>query len=339
VGVQSLILAFVYLGPKIPRYVITNMQQVSSRFPSFEVVFIGDNEKICKKVKAFGFRTWVSPNPDAAWGINRLSLSHDPIFRDGFWFRTLARFFALNEFLKVYPNVSCLLIESDVWISPSFPMHQFDDSSFQVSFPVTTSIQGVASTFYVKSSEHMQQFLDFSSHEVQRNPNSTDVTILAEYRRKHPERVTILPSGPTSPEAYNLKFREFEPKLMSDQTFFKKQIFDASTWGQFLTGEEPRNSWGFRLINNIQLHHAVNPSLFEFKTDGREFFARFNGVDYKINSLHVHSKDRRVFKDDLFLPTRFKNYSGCAQKEIVWKYFIRLIPSRFKYELRRRTKF
>lgn len=330
-----MILVFVYLGTTIPKYVTANMSQLMSRFPNYDLVFIGDDPKSCKKVSDLGFRTWLSPDPESAWELNRYSLSHNPDFREGFWFKTLARFFALNEFLKASPNASCLLIESDVWVSPTFPMDQFEHADFQIAYPLTTATQGVASTLFVKSQSQMQHFLDFSVEEVRRDPNSSDVTILAEYNKHFPERVLILPSGPTSTSAYNPGFQDLEPSLMSKQNPFQNQIFDGSTWGQFLTGEEPRNSWGFRMMYHLQLHHAVNPSYFDFKHAQKKLIATYQGVEHVINSLHIHSKDTRVFLNESFVENRVRAYKGIESKEIVWKYFIWFIPSRVKFELLR----
>jgi hypothetical protein len=327
-----MILVFVYLGSKVPKYVTANMKQIASRFPDQELVFIGDNSGTCRKYERLGFKTWLSPNPESSWEIDRFSFSHDPDFRDGFWFKTLARFFALNEFLKTIPDTACLLIESDVWVSPTFPMNQFENAEFEIAYPLTTVSQGVASTFFVKSQLQMQHFLDFSIDEVRRDPSSSDVTILAEYRKHFPDLVVILPSGPINISAYNSGFQEIDSALMSDQRFFRNQVFDGSTWGQFLTGEDPRNSWGFTMIYHIQPHHAVNPSLFNFKLIDNNIIANYQGVDYVIHSLHVHSKDIRVFSDENFVMFRINAYRGRQISQIVWKSFIRFIPSRVKYE-------
>ena len=333
-GLLVMILVFVYLGTTVPKYVTSNMRQVANRFPKYDLVFIGDDSKSCKKVSDLGFKTWQSPDPESAWELNRYSLSHNPNFRDGFWFKTLARFFALNEFLKTSPKNSCLLIESDVWVSPTFPMDKFENADFEIAYPLTTAKQGVASTMFVKSQLEMQHFLGFATAEVRRNPNSSDVTILAEYNKNFPERVLVLPSGPTNKLAYNHGFQDLEPYLMSKQTPFQNQIFDGSTWGQFLTGEDPRNSWGFRLIYHVQQHHAVNPSFFNFKHAQEKLIASNQGVEYVINSLHVHSKDTRVFLNEGFVEDRVSSYKGIENKEIVWKYLIRFIPSRIRIELR-----
>ena len=328
-----MIATFVYLGTSIPDYVMANMAQFSSRFPNTPLLFIGDSQLVCKKVEARGFKIWKARDPEESWGINRDSMSHDPAFRNGFWFKTLARFFALHEYSSNFPSESVLLIESDVWISPHFPLEIFQEFTHPIAFPLATSEQGVASTFFARNADCLLHFLNFAERRVLETPDSTDVTILAEYRSQYPEKTYILPSGPTELAGYNQRFSVVEPQVLSDQKYFPNQIFDASTWGQFLTGEDPRNSWGFRFLYRRQTNHAVNPSAFKFRINQGAITASINGVDYQLNSLHVHSKDLLMFTDSSRVISRVNGYHGEVKKELIWKFFLRFLPSRFKFTL------
>ena len=48
-------------------------------------------------------------------------------FRQGFWFSTTSRFFALEAFSRENKNAKILQIESDVWLSPNFPFSKFEN--------------------------------------------------------------------------------------------------------------------------------------------------------------------------------------------------------------------
>jgi hypothetical protein len=329
--VWELIFAFVYLGDSLPKYVLANMRQISKNHPSYRLVFIGDNSAICKKVEKHGYEVWKSPDPEVAWKINRYSMSHNPDFRDGFWFKTLARFFALNEYLRLHSTTPTLLIESDVWLSPSFPIDTFLKSNISIAFPLTTSNQGVASTFFIRTQSDLQKFLDFAVQEVKRDSTSTDVSILANYKRANLQEVFVLPSGPSLTEAYNFGFRDIEPGLLSDNTIFANQIFDGSTWGQFFTGEDPRNSWGTRSIYHVQNHHAVNPRYFKIYFAEGAIVAEIDNERYVVQSLHVHSKDIRVFLDSNFVRRRVEGLSANEKKEIDLFVWLRMLPSRVKF--------
>ena len=326
-------IVFVYLGENLPKYVLANMRQVRSRFPENEIVFVGDSQKICAHVGQSGFSTWLSPDPEKHWVINRSSLSHDPKFRDGFWFKTLARFYSLNEYLKTSPNMPVILIESDVWISPDFPFHTFENAFFDCAYPLTTPTQGVASTFYIKSSKAMDIFLKFAERLAIENSNETDVTILGSFYKSNLLNTTILPTALPDSKCFNLDTSLEAESLLSNQAFFPDGLFDASTWGMYLTGQEPRNSWGFRRVFFNQLHHAVNPSVFSFSTNHGSVSAQYKTQLRKIYTLHVHSKQVKIFADVNFLDERVAQAARGERSEPVLKYVIRFLPSRAKYLL------
>jgi hypothetical protein len=217
-------------------------------------------------------------------------------------------------------------------------MSKFNLISQEIAFPLTTPSQGVASTFFVRESACLEKFLDFAERRVKEEPSSTDVSILAEYHSQHSDRVCILPSGPVGAVAYNDGFSIEAQNLLSNQTFFDNQIFDGSTWGQYITGEDPRNSWGFRHVYQVQKHHAVNPSKVNLTWTNGTIVAKFLDEEYQIHSLHVHSKDIRVFKKQDFVESRINDFNGIAVREIVFRYFVRFIPSRIAFEARRGLK-
>ena len=295
---------FIYLGETLPKYVLQNMNLVSKRFPNLDIVFIGDTARVCSLVEKRGFRSWESPDPETTWVFNRNSLAHNPDFRDGFWFKTLARFYALSEFMKLEPSESALLIESDVWISPDFPFESFLFPEFDCAYPLANSNQGVASTFFIRNSNCMRNFLDFAEKSVLANPKSTDVTILGAYYKVGNINTRILPSAVSSSESFNSWVTEEDRNLLASKLIFSSGIFDASTWGQYLTGEDPRNAWGYRYLYSKQVRHPVNPAAHTFEALGDGVVASIGNSNALVYSLHIHSKDVRVFSKSKFLAKR-----------------------------------
>ena len=328
-------LIFVYLGKDLPKYVLANIRQIQGKFPDREIVFIGDDPLLCKKMAGKGIDTWLSPTPELNWVLNRSSLSHDPDFRNGFWFKTLARFYSLNEYMKLFPFQSVLLIESDVWISPSFPFRKFEQGCFDCAYPLAGKKQGVASTFFIRNSKCMQTFLEFAEQATLLNPEETDVTILGSFFRFGALNTVVLPSAINIKESFGSHVDVDEIVLMTSEEFFEDGIFDASTWGQFLTGLDPRNSWGFRRIYFHQESHSVNPTKFTFSAIGDELLVNLSGMSKRIYSLHIHSKDLRVFKKRGFLTSRVINSGNGPRNEVVLKYVVRFLPSRFLHVSKR----
>jgi hypothetical protein len=179
----------------------------------------------------------------------------------------------------------------------------------------------------------MDIFLKFAERLSIENSNETDVTILGSFYRSNLLNTTILPTALPDSKCFNLDTSLEAESLLSNQAFFPDGLFDASTWGMYLTGQEPRNSWGFRRIFFNQLHHAVNPSVFSFSTNHGSVLAQYKTQQRKIYTLHVHSKHIKVFADANFLDERVAQAARGERSEPVLKYVIRFLPSRAKYLL------
>jgi hypothetical protein len=71
-------------------------------------------------------------------------------------------------------------------------------------------------------------------------------------------------------------------------------IFDASSMGIYFTGEDPRNANGYiRLF--AKLDHPIPVHKYVFAFNNLTLFATYNEVAAKVFSLHIHSKDLRLF--------------------------------------------
>ena len=99
-----MIIALVYLGPKTPKYVYKNLLHIKNNFPKQELVFISDCIKSIKKCESLGIKAWFfQDNFEESDKLkNNSSLPMD--FRDGFWYSTTARFFALEAFMSENHN-------------------------------------------------------------------------------------------------------------------------------------------------------------------------------------------------------------------------------------------
>ena len=125
---------------------------------------------------------------------------------------------------------------------------------------------------------------------------------------------------------------------MSENYPIVQGIFDASTWGQYLTGHDPKNSVGITPIFVNQNHHAIRTDRVAFRADNEgRVFINLNQSEWELFSLHVHSKNEELF-----------NFEVCSQvlKELARKQgegvirkidillFLKLFPGFFKYRMR-----
>jgi hypothetical protein len=104
-----------------------------------------------------------------------------------------------------------------------------------------------------------------------------------------------MPTAPNQTDAFIDSGFTDQIHTLSENLNFFGGLCDANTWGQYLTGEDERNSRGLRRLFHFQSHHAINTKAFLFYFDtslrvklGNDFFNLF--------ALHIHSKDENLFK-------------------------------------------
>lgn len=332
-----------YLGEVLPKYVALNIRMVQSRFSSHEVVLLVDSQKLYDECNAKNLPAELIESPKTSWKPVKDSISYSADFRDDFWFRTVARFDALRSYLKMYPNEEILHIEADVLLTPTFPMSFFaNNHKFGIAYPITNRDQGVASTFYIKELKALEHFLEYCEKCFLENSTSTDVSILGSYYQDFPERCLVLPTSPSETFDFNSHVDYSLKQTMSEHFKITNGLFDASTWGQFLTGHDPKNSVGFTPIFLNQNHHAIrtNRVTFRISTDSRVFVS-LGGNETEIFSLHVHSKNEILF--DSTRSTRFLTHLVSMQNgKVKYRFnlglFIKLMPGYLKYRARLSAK-
>jgi hypothetical protein len=294
-GSLALKLVLVYLGRHVPSYVFLNLILLQRNFPQYDVVFLSDFQHNLHKAEKMGVTTKKVPYAEEYKEITPDQLSWDMKFRDFFWYKTLARFFALSYYLSSNPDSSILHIEADVLLLPNFPLEKVSKIGHPLSFPLETLNQAVASTLFIKNKSALEHLISFAADQAQIDPRVTDMTILAKYRLSHPERVLVMPTAPGRKDAFvESGFTEQIDTLSGNLDYFGG-LFDATTWGQYLTGIDERNSRGFRKTYHFQSHHAINTTSFHFLFEN-SLSVRIHEETFHLFALHVHSKNLNLFK-------------------------------------------
>ena len=279
----------------MPRYVLKNLEYLLSTFDDSEVYFISDSISSVNKAAKIGVKTWLAPNPDQQWRDVREQLNHPMSFRQGFWFKTLARIFVLNSFMQLHKNESCLQIEADVFLFRDFPLSKVFNLDAEIAFPMESSEMGIASLLYLKDHKSAQSLTDFALDAIQINPQITDMSLLGGIAHSKILKFVPLPTLPESlkgalsqPEAIN---------LVCQNSLSDTGVFDGITIGQYLLGVDPRNSRGKLILHRIQPSHAINPEKLSFTWDGDENLSlEAPNRNSQIYNLHNHAKDLRLYK-------------------------------------------
>ena len=333
-------IVLVYLGSEVPKYVRDNLVLLGKQFPDFTTVLLTDNPSIARQLSTelSGIKIELVSNPEDSWRDTLGFSGYSREFRDNFWGKTLARFYSIYEYMSRDPENSILHVEADVWLSPNFPLKKVSSIIQLIAYPLTNKDQGVASTVFFKNLKAAELLKNFSEESMVLDNQTTDVSVLGHLYRQYPGDVLILPTAPT-PEYYYHPHVDSETKTIMSNHFSEfGGVFDASTWGQFITGEDPRNSVGKKLVYHHQLHHAVCPVEQRFSFENCKALLSTNkSIRFEIFSLHVHSKSKAIFNYTSSCETisyYAGGYRGKQNSEFLFLTFMRTIFPFLRYRMR-----
>jgi hypothetical protein len=289
------IIVLVHSGKKLPAHLIANLHFLSVAFPEKRILTVVDEFSTHTELNIEGFHSYLCKSGMDGYHSLSKKLMHNERFLDGFWYKTLKRFFMLHEFMKENPNLPVLHIESDVILLPNFPFQDFLTLKEDLAYPFVSDTHAAASILFVKNFEAIDYFMTFI-REAPIDAHDTDMTLLARFS-KVSENVFVLPTVVPSLESgvettfYYNKHQPF------------KGIFDGATYGQFLFGLDPRTFFGFRRLFYSPPSHLVKPSELRYSVQTTTGQTILNVSDVSNNSfplynLHIHSKDLRVFKQN-----------------------------------------
>jgi len=296
---------------KIPDYVFLNAKYLAENFPAHEVVVVTDSPIALKSLERRGVRGWLCSDPSESWAELWHSSEHNRDFRNDFWFKTVARFWSLSEYMSAHDYDAIIHVEADVWLSPSFPFAKFLDLGDKLAYPMKSLSEGLASTLYIGGRNSISVLIKHTNESFKENGKSTDVSVLGSFWKRHGELFYRLPSGPNS--IFHHKLAAIKPTMESPAGNFEKfnGLFDASSLGIYFTGVDPRNSWGFRTI--------FKDDRYEFDTRDLSISLKNNSLwliqhehEYEVFSLHIHSKDKRFF-NSIEVFDRLSQISGLNQ--------------------------
>lgn len=204
--------------------------------------------------------------------------THAQEFRKDFWNLTIARFFALEKFMLKSGVESIFHFEADVLIAPYFPFSNLERIENRIAFPKVSSFAAAASVFYVDGVENLREMNRYFKESLRRNSLMTDMTLLSNFSSEYPTIYYALYSG-------------IEP-----DTSQPRELFDAATFGIYLTGGDPKNARGWTKFF-IDVHdHTAKPSNFEYSiTCDNVLLAKYEDLNFEIQNLHIHSKNKKYF--------------------------------------------
>lgn len=285
-NLRPMTLVFVHLGTSPPEILFANIRWLRHSFPNVQIRLASDLpfnlfKEICES-------EFIELTDTGFWSrINSSPYSLD--FRGGYWLHTIRRLAALADIHNHLGSGAILHIESDMLLLPNFPFGAFSDVE-NLAWIRWTSNSDMPGLLFspnpsetLKFSRELVALLEFDG-------NFIDGTALRYLVNDNRVSVDYLPEG--SLDCFS----------SGEICRFGDYIFDALSFGVYLAGTDPRNSWG---ISKRHLKYpdssCVDPRRFNISYVGNDLVARHRGQSrqMKLANLHIHSKDIRFFNPEL----------------------------------------
>ena len=295
-------LVLVYLGASIPKHFWQSAQhlldlQSSCPIDIITSSYLPENPIQDPRVSYFEYL----PDPEIKMFLDLLEL--DLSFRDGFWRFSLERLFAFTQHHKRFTNEPLLHIESDMLILGNFPFARFEKLE-KLYWSKVDETRDIAALVFSPTHESSAWLHDKMLSFVREIKDIDDMRLLSMISRANQNKVSILPSTPKLDSQLINQNLEIENKsfrsLCSEFNTFEG-IFDPGGIGIWLTGTDPRNSFGvtskfdFKAMKNSRTF--IDPSRVQFIFDKDSHLSCIEKcAEIPVYSLHIHSKNSSYFK-------------------------------------------
>lgn len=295
---QDVLLVISQFGQSFPRYIKKNLKLISKYFPSQRKMILSDNKQICQFGKIVGWEYKYLDLEKEYAEIKNL-MTHDLYFRDGYWFKVIARILALGKIFEQEEDCKVVQIESDVRLFRNFPFDKFKSISERLAFPLHSSNQGVASILFINTIEGFKIIEREFIKGMKTDGNINDMEILHNIYVSFPNQVRVLPTGSQCLHLRSEDIDAHESRAISSNFEVFQGSFDDLSYGLFLFGWDLRNNKGRRLTYSENRGQFIIPRKVKLRAgNGRiEVLCQICKNSFSLFNLHVHSKDAHLFSE------------------------------------------
>jgi hypothetical protein len=295
-------LVLIYLGKSIPKHFWQSTQHLldlQSNYPIDIITsdYIAENPIDNPRVSYFVYR----PSSEVTISLDELELDHS--FRNGFWRFSLERLFAFTQHHEQFTNEPLLHIESDMLLLENFPFERFEKLE-KLYWSKVDETRDIAALVYSPTHESSAWLHDKMLTIVRETMDIDDMRLLSVISRGNETKVSILPSTPKIISQLinqNLEIEHEALRVLCSEFRTFEGIFDPGGIGIWITGTDPRNSFGvtskFDLKAIKKSRTYIDPSRIQFKFDKNSYLSFVEEcAEIPIYSLHIHSKNGSYFK-------------------------------------------
>lgn len=287
-------LHFIYLGRALPYYGSAALE-LARRFAGVNISLIGpaamESSARREQIEFVALEDFYDSN---SFSAARARLSQPAVFRDGFWVKTLERFFVLEQFMAQAKLKAVLHAELDqlMFRVDALAAALESESRRGVFVPYHNSSAAVASVLYCNNLESLSALNEYSS-ETTSFPH--EMALLAKWGSSGRQDAFALPTMATAMQVTEMRLPVSGP-TESDLG----GVVDAAQLGQWVAGIEPRNvpfpkSHRNKFVDppsDMLLSRKQLESLkfgFEEPT-GLLYCTTDTGETHRVYNLHLHSK-------------------------------------------------
>lgn len=297
----------IHIGPEIPSYLFTNIEQIRLFNPNSPIFIVGNKEALARyeTTENVSF-IYCEELEKTKEHLNFCRLQNFDKSFDNFWILTSERLFYLHETIKKMKLKNVFHLENDVMLyvdlEELLPILK-QNYREMIAATFDSDFRAILGIMFISSEEPIQKLTQFMEEKARESKN--DMEILPEFKKTYPNApIKPLPIiNPSYVKKYGLRnqLQQIAKNPSSYYTHFSEfqSIFDAAAIGQYLGGISPRNGGGsIGFINETCL---FDPSklTFVWKSDDKNRFVPyvcFENEEFRINNLHIHSKNLEIFK-------------------------------------------
>jgi hypothetical protein len=286
---------FVFIGNKLPKYAIASLN-IAQKTSGLKIRLIA-NKPLKKRIKneSIQFTAIEDFYNPCKFTVAKKNLISDSQFRDGFWAKSLERFFVLEQFWAYSNSKSIFHAELDQLLFGADKLiSKLNETGHHgVFIPFHNDLTCVASVVYINEIQALESFLDEA---LSGDVYSNEMLLLAKWAAKNPKKVFALPTY-ASVAIDDAKFAPNGVSLLGVDDI--GGLVDAAQLGQWIGGIDPRNvplplkpETKFvddpepRLLNLEQLRQLK----FNLLDSCRKLEIESMGVQTNLYNLHLHSK-------------------------------------------------
>ena len=307
-------LVFVHLGPAIPAYTRDTLRQ-ARLFNACPIYLVAGRDALA----GFPLEPAWNVEPVACESLPRTEAhgeferrsTLDRSFRDGFWTYTTERFFVLQSLMEKRALRHVFHLENDVtlYVDLETLLPVFKAHYPQLAGTFDNDQRCIPGFLYLRAAESLAPLTRFIASAFQNPaaPGINDMALLAAYRQIHgPAQLGALPIVPRDyphPLVSQRGHQTAQPEAYSQHIEAFDSLFDAAALGQYLGGVDPRNSGGADTVGFVNESCLFSPAAYTFEVIQDEAGRSIPHLKtatraYRINNLHIHSKNVRGFVSD-----------------------------------------